>query len=152
MLFHLCRSIGDFEHSDWSIFKNHWRHFRGKFIKVVVLLTTFLTLPLHPLPHCLSPSFPTLIPLHPPPHYLSILPLTTSLPPSFPSSIKCNFPKRDWSSFKDDFFLFLTKILPAAKFLPSCLVWLLVSFFLSQILLLKKSFSLLSNCFIYRLF
>jgi hypothetical protein len=31
-------------------------------------------------------------------------------------------------------------------------VWLLVSFCLSQILLLKKSFSLLSNCFIYRLF
>ena len=83
MLFLLCRSIGDFEHYDWSIFKNHWRHFRGKCIKVVVLLTTFLTLPLHPLPHCLSPSFLAFLPLHPPPHYLSpsflpILLLTTS--------------------------------------------------------------------------
>jgi hypothetical protein len=45
---------------------------------LVVLLTTFLTLPLHPLPHylSLSPSSPS---------FLSIL-LTTSLPPSFPSS------------------------------------------------------------------
>ena len=71
MLFLWCRLIGDFEHSDWSIFKNHWIHCRGKFIKVVVLLTTFLTFPLHPLPHCLSLSFLALIPLHPPPHYLS---------------------------------------------------------------------------------
>ena len=94
MLFLWCRSIGDFEHSDWSIFKNHWRHCRGKFIKVVILLTTFLTLSLHPLPDCLSPSFLALIPLYlpflplnPPPHYLSpsflpILLLTTSLPHS----------------------------------------------------------------------
>ena len=72
MLFLWCRWIGDFEHSDWSVFKNHWRHCRGKFIKVVVLLTTFLTFPLHPLPHCLSLSFLALIPLHPPPHYLSL--------------------------------------------------------------------------------
>ena len=72
MLFLWCRLIGNFEHSDWSIFKNHWRHCRGKFIKVVVLLTTFLTFPLHPLPHCLSLSFLALIPLHPPPHYLSL--------------------------------------------------------------------------------
>ena len=66
MLFLWCRSIGDFEHSDWSIFKNHWRHCRGKYIKVVVLLTA-----------CLPPSLPS---------FLSILLLTTYLPPSFPST------------------------------------------------------------------
>ena len=77
MLFLWCRSIGDFEHSDWSIFKNHWRHCRGKFIKVVVLLTTFLTLPLHPLPHCLSPSFLSILTTSP--SFLSIHFLTTSL-------------------------------------------------------------------------
>ena len=107
MLLLWCRSIGDFDHSDWSIFKNHWRHCRGKFIKVVVLLTTFLILPLHPLPHCLSLSF------------FSTLLLTISLSPSFPSS-----------------FSLLLSLLPLLYFSPSLLSssYYLSPFFLSFLL------------------